>query len=114
MLVSCGGGKAGWKGSIDVIEGVTVIKNPIEPLYGIEAFIMEEDLSIGEAEGREEYMFQQISSIAVGPNEDIYVLDGKAKHVKVFDKQGNYIRTIGKPLDPHLFLLQAQEASGTR
>lgn len=87
----------GWKGTVDTVEGVAVVKNPEEPMYGEDCFILEEELTIGEAEGREEYMFQSIFTIAVNDDGDIYVLDTKAQHVKVFDKDGQYSRTFGRP-----------------
>ena len=57
MLVSCGRQKSEWKGTIEEENGVTVVKNPKEPMYGEDIFSLEEDLSIGEAEGKKEYMF---------------------------------------------------------
>ncbi len=95
--ITCGQQKTEWQGSIEEVDGVLVVKNPKEPLYGEDAFILEEELTIGEVEGREEYMFQQIYNLAVSDDDDIYVLDYKAEHVKVFDKDGQYLRTIGRP-----------------
>jgi len=96
IIVSCGKQKAAWKGTIEEIDGVTVVKNPKEPMYGEEVFVLEEELSIGDVEGPEEYMFSRIRSLAVEDEERIYVLDSKEAHVKVFDRQGKYIRTIGR------------------
>jgi len=96
MLVSCGKQHSEWKGTIKEVDGVTVVKNPKEPIYGEDVFSLEEELSIGEAEGREEYMFSGIRSMAVDDAGRIYVLDRKETHVKVFDRDGTYIRTIGK------------------
>ena len=39
-----------WKGTIEEENGVKVIKNPNEPLYGEIEFELEEDLSIGNEE----------------------------------------------------------------
>jgi len=96
LLVSCGRQKAEWKGTIEEVDGVTVVKNPKEPIFSKDVFSLEEELSIGEVEGREEYMFSRIRSIAVDARERIYVLDYKEAHIKVFDKKGMYIRTIGR------------------
>ncbi len=92
----CSSQKAEWQGTIEEVDGVTVIKNPKEPMYGEEVFSLEEELSIGEAEGPEEYMFSRIRSVAVDDEERIYILDTTEAHVKVFDKNGKYIRTIGR------------------
>ena len=96
MLVSCGKQKAEWKGTIEEENGVTVVKNPKEPIYSENVFSLEEELSIGKAEGKEEFMFSLISGIAVDENERIYVLDYKEAHVKIFDKNGYYIKTVSR------------------
>ena len=88
--------KPEWKGTIEVQDGVTIVKNPKEPMYGEDVLRFEEELSIGEPEGREEYMFSLISSIDVDSNGNIYVLDVKESHIKVFDTDGKFIRIIGK------------------
>lgn len=99
LLVACGHQKTTWEGTIEVVNGVTVVKNPKEPMYEEETFGMEEELDIGEAEGREEYMFQSIRTVAISDNGDIYVLDSKAQHIKVYNNEGEYLRTIGRPSD---------------
>jgi hypothetical protein len=95
MITSCEKQSTKWMGSIEEVDGVIVVKNPIEPLYTEDALILEEEISIGESEGAEEYMFSQIRRIVVDDNERIYVLDNKESHVKVFDQNGDYLMTIG-------------------
>ena len=85
-----------WKGTIEEINGIKVVKNPKEPMYGDVVVEFEEELSIGELEEREEYMFSLISSIDVDSNGNIYVLDVKEAHTKMFDSDGKFIRIIGK------------------
>lgn len=88
--------KAAWEGTITTVDGVTVVRNPKDPIYDEDVFSLEEELSIGEAVGREKYMFSEIRSIAVDENERIYVADSKEAHIKIFDKNGVYVKTIGK------------------
>jgi len=95
-FVSCGKQQAGWKGKIEEVDGVMVVKNPKKPIYKEDIFNIKEELSIGEAKGREEYMFSQIRSVAVDDDENIYILDYKEAHIKVFDKKGSHLKTIGK------------------
>jgi hypothetical protein len=95
-IVACTSQELEWEGTIEEIDGVQVVKNPNEPMYGEDILSLEEEISIGEAVGREEYMFSQVDKIAVGNNGDIYVLDIRGNHVKVFSKFGGYIQTIGK------------------
>ncbi len=97
VFVSCGKQKAEWGGTIEVVDAVTVVKNPKEPMYGEDVFSLEEEFSIGETEGREEYLFSEIRHLAISEDESIFVLDSKEDHIKVFDKEGKYIKTIGTP-----------------
>jgi len=96
LLASCQNQKAEWKGTIEEVDGVTVVKNPKEPMYSEDVFSLEEELAIEEAEGREEYMFSRLSGIAVDKEKRIYVLDSKEGHIKIFDKNGDYVKAIGK------------------
>ena len=85
-----------WKGKIEYEDGVKVIKNPKEPLYGGNVFKLEGELTIGVSEGKEEYMFSRISGIAVDNTERLYVLDYKEAHIRVFSKNGAYLKTVGQ------------------
>ena len=113
MFVSCQKQKAEWKGTIEEVDGVTVIKNPKEPIYSADVFSLEEELTIENEEGEERFMFLDIPNLVVDEEENIYVCDTKAAHIIVFDKNGDFLRTIGKkgqgpgemsyPLDIHIF-----------
>lgn len=96
LSISCSQKKAGWEGTVEEVNGITVVHNPKEPLYKPDDFSLEEEVSIGEVEGQEEYMFQTIFSLAVSEKGDIYVLDYKANHIKMYDMDGKYIKTIGR------------------
>jgi hypothetical protein len=95
LLIVCKQNGVEWKGTITEEDGVIVVKNPMELMYGEEAFNLEEELTLGEAEGREEYLFSRIL-IDVDENENIYVLDNQTATIRVFNKQGEYLKTIGK------------------
>ncbi len=96
LLFSCQVQKNKWKGEIYEENGVTVVHNPKIPLYKGDVFQLEEDLVIGESEGQEEYMFSEARDLDVDSEENIYVLDAKEAHIKVYDRDGSYQRTIGK------------------
>jgi hypothetical protein len=96
LIFCCGRQKTEWKGSVEESEGVTIVKNPKEPMYKKNIFRIEEELRIGEAEGDENYMFSQIGSIAVDDEGKIFVADWKESHIKVFNQKGNYLLTIGR------------------
>lgn len=87
--------KAEWKGKIDIENGIKLIKNPREPLYGEIELELEEDLSIGN-EQDENYMFIRVSDIEVDEKGNIYVLDSKECRIQKYDKDGNYLQTIGR------------------
>ncbi len=95
MLFSFGGQETKWKGKIEYEDGVKVIKNPREPLYGEIAFELGEDLSIGR-EDDENYMFYRGVRIAVDSEENIFVLDSGNCRIQKYDKTGNYLQTIGR------------------
>jgi len=88
--------KPQWKGSITKEGDVIVVKNPKEPIYKGNILALKEELSIGGAEAKPEQSFAEIGQILLDGEENIYVLDQKDANVKIFDKVGKYLRTIGK------------------
>jgi len=95
IVISFGGQIAKWKGIIEIENGVKVIKNPKEPLYGEIKFELEEDLSIGN-EKDDNYMFYKGVSIDVDSYGNIFVLDIGNYRIQKYDGRGNYLRTIGR------------------
>jgi len=84
-----------WKGTIEEEDGVKVIINPNEPLYGEIEFLLEQDLSIGNEED-ENYLFYKARGIQVDNKGMIYVLDSGNHRIQKFDHYGNYVQTIGR------------------
>jgi hypothetical protein len=95
LLASCSQQKTEWKGTIEEIDRVTIVQNPKEPMYGEDIFVLEEELSIGEGIGREDYMFSEVIAVATDDADRIYVLDYEECNVKIYDKNGNHIKTFG-------------------
>ena len=104
--------KTEWKGKIEYENGVKVIKNPKKPIYSEEVIDLEEELSIGDAEGQAEYIFGQIAAIAVDEKGHIYVADDEGRIYTltmpvsqdeksylwdVFDMEGRYLAEIKLP-----------------
>jgi hypothetical protein len=87
--------KPQWKGKIEEENGVKVIKNPNEPLYGEIEFKLEEDLSIGNEED-ENFMFDNFVMPGVDSEGNIYVMDSGNYRIQKFDREGNYLLTIGR------------------
>ncbi len=95
-LIQIYGQEANWKGSKNEIDGVVVVKNPKKPMYGVNVFNLDEELSIGEPEGRDEYMFLNLRGLNVDDNGLIYALDTKAGCIKVYDEEAKYKMTLGR------------------
>ncbi len=87
--------KAEWKGEITTENGVKVVKNPREPLYGELVFDLEEDLSIGR-EDDENYMFYMVRGIALDSQHNIYVTDWGNHRIQKFDANGVFLQTTGR------------------
>ena len=96
IFISCRKHSPEWKGTIEEVDGVTVINNPRNPIYEEDVFILEEELCIGLAEGEEEYLFSRINDIAVDNDGNIYVIEGASAHIRVFNENGNYLTTMGR------------------
>jgi len=89
--------KEGWAGKIEEEDGIEVIYNPEEPLYGEIDLELEEDLVIGGGEEFDEnYNFRRISSMEVDDEGNILVLDYSDCRIQKYDKEGKYLRTIGR------------------
>ena len=69
--IECQKQKIGWQGSVEEENGIRVVKNPAEPLYGELIIELEEDLSIGSVED-ENTMFYRIGSMDVDSQGNIY------------------------------------------
>lgn len=93
--ISCKQQKTEWRGTIEELDGVTVVKNPKEPMYGELILDSEEDLCIGR-EDDENYQFYQAYDLAVDNEENIYVTDAGNSRIQKFNKNGSYILTIGR------------------
>ena len=95
LSASYGPKQTPWQGEIDYEDGVKIIKNPQEPLYGETEFELEEDLCISN-ETFEGYMFYRIRGMAVDSENNLFVVDMTSYRVLGFDKNGKPIQTIGR------------------
>lgn len=89
-------GEQAWKGSVETVDGVQVVRNPKTPMYPQGALELQEELTIGVAEGAEEYTFVSLRGIAVDDQGVIFALDQRKPRVDVFSGDGSHIRSIGR------------------
>jgi len=90
--------KPQWKGTITKDGDIVVVNNPKKPQYSADIFSFEEDLAIG-GQDSADFILGDITSVCLGENGAIYILDGKEKNVKVFGSDGKYLRTFGRAGD---------------
>ncbi|MCY3808166.1 MAG: 6-bladed beta-propeller [Gemmatimonadetes bacterium] len=81
---------------VETIGDTTVVRTLSGSVWGAEATLVAE-VSIGELDGPEELLFGSIWSIAVDDDHNVYVFDGQAQEVRVFDSAGVYVETLGRP-----------------
>lgn len=48
LFSAYGQNQAEWQGTIEEVDGVTIVKNPKEPIYGGDIYLIEEELTIRE------------------------------------------------------------------
>lgn len=71
-------------------------KNPAPPAGSPRSLTLQHDLTIGEDDSDPNSMFSELRSIQVDDQENIYALDMKEVKVKVYDKNGKFLRSFGK------------------
>ena len=73
----------------------TIVKMASRPIHSGIATLVEE-VSIGVADGAEEYMLGEVADIAVARDGSIYVYDRKVPAIRKYDAKGKYVRTVGR------------------
>jgi hypothetical protein len=96
LFNSCGEQKVHGQKAIEDENGVTIVKNPSEPLNPELQIIFEEELTIGVEEGDENYMFGNQIFLNTDDDGNIYVTDQNRGNVKKYDSIGNFLQSIGR------------------
>jgi hypothetical protein len=76
-------------------QNAQIIHNRATPHYGEIALELDEDLILG-SEKEENYLFYRIWDIQADARGNIFVLDSGASRIQKYDKNGKYLRTIGR------------------
>lgn len=87
-----------WSGTVDTLPGgAIVVTNPAAGTWGEgERWTLIEELRIGSAQGTGPASFAAVTALAVDSADRIYVLDGRARQVRLFGPDGSHIRTLGR------------------
>lgn len=97
LLPACGG-SADSGGSMEVVRdtvGDTIVVRTVSGSVWDTPKRMTPEVSIGMLEGDPEYLFGRITSIGVGSDGTIYVLDRQVPDLRAFDAEGSYLMTMG-------------------
>ena len=70
--------------AVETIGDTTVVRTLSGSVWGTEATLVPE-VSAGDLDGPEEYVFGTVGSMAVDDDRRVYVLDYQAQHVRVYD-----------------------------
>jgi len=87
------------KSSYKTQEEVEVISNPKTPLpqKGMrKKLVFKEELTIGEIEGDENYMFGELVLFSADEEGNIYVTDWDKKRIQKYNSDGKFLLTIGR------------------
>ncbi len=99
LVGACAGDPSNeWSGTIDTLgSGAVLVSNPEQGVWGSSSpWQLLEVAKIGTQLDSGPDVFGDISDIDVDTAGRVYVLDRQAQHVRIFDHDGSYIRTIGK------------------
>ena len=92
MLVSCGKQKAEWKGTIEEVDGVTVVKNPEIPIKGTIILEVEKILEINPYDHQD--IGIQIWSSAKDKDGEVILYDLNKPEAYRFSSKGEYIGSL--------------------
>ncbi len=97
ILTVCHPASAGvWKGRETTENGVVHIQNPAEAVDKPITVTLKEQWRVGGENEEEGEFFGLITDIGVHPSGEVYLVDRQLSEVKVFSKNGHYLRTIGR------------------
>ena len=100
LTLACSTAKGGptWEGRIDTLpSGTVVVTNPATGVWdSASSWRVVEEMRIGTLEGTGPDLFGQVTALEMDAAGRIYVLEGQAQELRVFDRDGRHLRTIGR------------------
>jgi len=98
-LVACGGtersGGQEWQAVQDTVGDTIIIRTVAGSVWGDTAELVA-DVTIGQFDGPDEYMFGNIRSLAVAPDGSIYLFDSHVPALRKYARDGTYLATFGR------------------
>ncbi len=85
-----------WKGEEVTKEGILHVMNPATPMESSKTFKLKELWRIGGDTDDEDEFFGVIGQILVDDKGNVYLLDSQLSLIKIFNKNGEFIREIGR------------------
>jgi 6-bladed beta-propeller len=95
MGLSQDASKPAWRGRVEAENGIPVVRNPADPVFGVRPLDLAEDLTLGN-DSDKNLFFYRIRAVKTGRDGDIFVLDSGNFRIQVFDKNGRFIRSMGR------------------
>ena len=98
MACSSAEGGATWEGEIDTLpSGTIVVANPATGVWdSATSWQVVEEFRIGTVDGTGPDLFGRVAALEVDAAGRIYVLEMQAQELRVFERDGSYLRTIGR------------------
>jgi len=96
VLVAAAAQAADWKGKVETVDGVKTVTNPATGFAAPATQKLPELWRVGGDTDDEDEFFGVISDIDIDANGDVYLLDSQLNEVKVYSKEGEFIRSIGR------------------
>jgi hypothetical protein len=81
--------------SVEVVDGIELVHNTAVPLHPEKSLSLEEELAIGGDDG-DNALIVEAGYFIVDKDGTFYIANRRDFNIKVFDKEGNYLHTIGK------------------
>jgi hypothetical protein len=85
-----------WSGTKEVKDGVRHVLNPAESMFGSAVYEPKELFRLGGFSESEKELFGVINHILVDEQDKVYILDLQLSEVRVFNINGEYVRTVGR------------------
>ena len=97
IVLFCSGDEKAYESVVETIDGIEYIHNPGVPIHPNKKVIFEEELSLtGENEETGEVYVYHFYDLYIDDNGNIFIPDIEEHNIKVFDKNGKYIKTMGR------------------